>query len=144
MRHYNEYEQQARAFMSKAGAKMSICRVEIVDRFPNDDSDTGRGNRWKYRVTIRRAGKSYSFNFYDSIRAFLDGDRPRVYDILASVEKYEPCGDAWDFADEYGYTIDSREAYNRVERIRRACEKQYKRLLDIFGAALMDDLREIN
>ena len=67
-----------------------------------------------------------------------------MYDILASVEKYEPCGDAWDFADEYGYTIDSREAYNRVERIRRACEKQYKRLLDIFGEALMDDLREIN
>lgn len=144
MRTCNEYDKQAREFLRKAGAKMSICRVEIVDRFPTDDSDSGRGYRWKYRVTIRRAGKSYSFDFYDSIRAYMDDDRPRPYDILASVEKYEPFGDVWDFAAEYGYTIDSRDSYNRVQCIYNACTKQYKRLLDIFGEALMDDLREIS
>lgn len=109
MRNYNnEYEQQAREFLKMTGAKMTISRERIVDRFPGDEKRTGCC--WQYRVTIRRPGfRSYSFRFYDSVNNYCKDERPRAYDILACIEKYEPEADAWRFADEYGYTIESKK-----------------------------------
>lgn len=138
-----DYNKQATDFLTKANATMKITRVAIVDRFPNCD-DHRTGYRWKYRITLHRNGKYYTFNFYDSINNYMEDKRPAKYDVLACLEKYNPRGDAWDFAREYGYTIESREDFNRIERIRKGCEKQYKKLLDLFGAELLEELQEIN
>lgn len=136
----SEYNEQARAFLENSGAKMTISRAEIVDRFPGDEQRTG--NRWKYRVRIDRNGKSYTFPFYDSIRNYEQDARPTKYDILACVEKYEPFGDVWDFANEYGYTVSSREEYKRVENIYKAVRTQAQKIERIFGDVL-DELCEI-
>lgn len=143
MKNYmNEYEKEAIEFLNKYNAKMTIEQLEVVDRFPTDDQATG--NRYKYRITIKRDGKSYSFPFYDSINNYLNNERPNAYDILACVEKYEVCGDVWDFAREYGYIIDSRSSYNKVQRIYNACKTQYNKLLRLFGEDGMGELQEIN
>ena len=80
MKNYmNEYEKEAIEFLNKYNAKMTIEQLEVVDRFPTDDQATG--NRYKYRITIKRDGKSYSFPFYDSINNYLNNERPNAYDI---------------------------------------------------------------
>lgn len=137
----SNYELQAKRFLHKAGARMSITYAETVTGFPFDERDSNNHN--KYIVRIDRGGKSYRFPFYDSAVNTWHDKRPTAYDVLACVEKYEPEADVWDFADEYGYTIDSRAEYRRVERIWRACTEQYKKLRRLFGDELMDDLREI-
>lgn len=138
-----DYNKQATDFLRKANTTMQITRVAIVDRFPNCDNYR-TGWRWKYRITLHRNGKYYTFNFYDSINNYMKDKRPTRYNVLACLEKYEPWGDAWDFAKKYGYTIESKEDFNRVERIRKGCEKQYRKLFDFFGAELLEELQEIN
>lgn len=137
------YDKQATNFLTKANTTMKITRVAIVDRFPNCD-DRPTGYRWKYRITLHRNEKYYTFNFYDSIKNYMENNRPTKYEVLACLEKYEPWGDIWNFAGEYGYTIESREDFNRIEKIRKSCEKQYRKLLDFFGAEFLEELQEIN
>ena len=138
----NEYEKTAKELLKKIGAKLTISQKEIVDGFPGEKR--GGALRWKYRVKIcPRAGKSYSFNFFDSVYNFNRDERPGAYDILASVEKHAPASDAWEFANEYGYAITTKEDFERVERIRRACARQFERISEIFGE-YMNELREIN
>lgn len=90
----------------------------------------------------RRGGKSYQFPFYDSAYNTQRGERPTAYDVLACIEKYEPYGDVWDFASEYGYTIEDRESFQRVERIFKACQTQARKIERLFGD-VMDELYEI-
>lgn len=143
MKNYmNEYEAAAVDFLNKYGAKMKICFSEVVDRFPGDTCKTGYRN--KYKITISRDHKSYTFAFYDSINAYNNNERPSKYDILACVEKYEVYGDLWDFASEYGYEINNRESFQNVQRIYNACKMQYNKLLRLFGEEGMNDLQEIN
>lgn len=138
----NEYELQAINFLKKANAKITICFKEIVKGFPNDTTDHYLRN--KYSVTLSRNRKTFTFPFYDSYNNYLKGNRPTKYDVLACLEKYPVYGDVWDFANEYGYTITSREEYNNVNRIYKVCNTQYKKLLDLFGDELMQELQEIN
>lgn len=137
----SEYTKQAKTFLRKAHARMSITYAGTVNGFPFDERDSNNHN--KYIVRIDRDGKSYRFPFYDSAFNTWHGKRPTAYDVLACVEKYEPEADVWDFADEFGYDIDSRAEYRRVERIWRACTEQYKKLLRLFGEELLAELQEI-
>ena len=121
---------------------MTIEQIAVVDRFPGDNKATG--NRYKYRITIKRNGKSYQFPFYDSINNYITNKRPNKYDVLLCIEKYEIYGDVWDFAEEYGYNISDHESYNNVQRIYNACKTQYNKLLRLFGEDGMNDLQEIN
>lgn len=138
---YTGYKGQARAFLRKAGARMSITYVKQVKGFPFSTRD--RYMHDVYEVRIDRAGKSYRFPFYQSAHGTDIGERPDAYDVLACLEKDCYCTDAWDFADEYGYTINSRAEFDRVNRIYNACKKQAEKLHRLFGEELMDDLREI-
>ena len=140
MKHMNEYEKQARDFLKNSGAKMTISAAGIVQGFPFDTKD----NRWhnKYIVKIRRGGMSYQFPFYDSAYNTQRGERPTAYDVLACIEKCAPYGDVWDFAAEFGYEIDSREEFQRVSRIYKACETQARKIDRLFGD-VMDELCEI-
>ena len=69
--------------------------------------------------------------------------RAYKYDVLASVEKYEPYDFEY-FVSEFGYEIYDEADANRVRKIYEACDKQYQRLLDLFGEDLMQELQEIN
>lgn len=135
-----DYEKQARDFLKNSGAKITICYKDTIHGFPFDKND----NNWhdKYTVTIRRNGKSYSFPFYNSAYATQRNERPTPYDVLACIEKYEPDGDVWDFANEYGYEIYDRKTFDNVNRIYKACSEQARKINRLFSDC-MDELIEI-
>lgn len=137
---YSDYEKQARDFLKSCGASISISLVDTVTGFPFDDRDHQQHN--KYRITLKRAGKTYSFPFYDSAYNTSRGARPGAYDVLASLEKDCYASDVWGFADEYGYSIDCKKEFDKVTRIYKACKKQARRVQELFGDVL-DDLYEI-
>ena len=107
----NEYERQAKDFLKKTGAKITISYKDYAPYFEGE-----KEYRNIYRIRIDRNGKSWSFNFGDSIASTNNGDRPTAYDVLACITKYEPLeADVWDFAKEYGYveTMLGRRRYLR-------------------------------
>lgn len=133
----NEYEQQANEFLTKHNAKIKIDFLNFGKYFDDD-----KESRNIYRFTITRNGKQYSAKFGDSIANTENGKEPTVYDILACLTKYEPSGDVWDFASEYGYIIDSKEAYNKVKKLFNAVTREYSGVERLFGDCL-NELREI-
>ena len=136
----SEYEMQANAFLKKAETKMSISRTGEVKGFPFDAHDT----LWHYRyqVTLTRHKKQYRFTFYDSFNNWQHNKRPSRYDVLASVEKYDPVDFDW-FCSEFGYECEEPEDEKLARKVYKACQEQYDRLLDLFGDELMKDLQEI-
>lgn len=147
----SEYQRQAAEFLQASGTVMSINKIGTVDGFPFDSKDTRPHD--KYIVVLRSNGKTYDFPFYDSAHNYyVNQDRvycgqraikPTAYDILACLQSYPVEADVWDFANEFGYEIDSRESFNRVNEIHRECRKQYAALLDLFGEEWMEKLAEI-
>lgn len=134
----NEYEKQAKIFLAKHDAKIEIEFFNL-GKYWDDDKEP----RNIYKFTITRKGKApYSAKFGDSIANTIRGEKPTAYDILACLTKNEPSGDIWDFANEYGYTIDSKETYNRVNKIFNAVNYEYRRVEYLFGDC-MDELQEI-
>lgn len=143
----NEYDIQAREFLKKYGAKMTISHVMekgyIYGRETKEWKKSDMTGGWLYRVRIDRNGKTWSFNFSDSKRNYWDNKRPRPYDVLACIEKYEPYGDVWDFAREFGYEINDRDSYKETERIFKAVCKEYRNVIRMFEDC-MDELCEIS
>ena len=138
----NEYVKQANDFMVDSETTMTINRIGVVQGFPFDDKD--KSPHVKYQVIMERKGKIYDFPFYDSTHNYQCGKSPTCYDVLACLEKYEPEPDVWDFANEYGYEINSKKSYERVSKIHESCVEQYEHLLDLFGEKWMEKLCEIN
>lgn len=120
---------------------MTITRIGEVEGFPFEPND----RMWhdKYQITLTRHHKQYRFFFYGSFYDWKNNKRPSRYDVLACIEKYDPC-DFEDFCSEYGYAYEDEKQYKRVRKIYNACKEQYERLLDLFGEELMEELREIN
>lgn len=126
----NDYEKQANDFAKKYGVKLTIIDRDYKKHFV-DDKDC----RWVFKCRLTRNGKSYTFNFGQSIS---DGDKePTMYDILACLQKYE-CGTFSDFCGEFGYDCDSRKA----ERIYKAVCREYDAVKRLFGDILVE-LQEI-
>ena len=138
-----EYEMQANEFLKKTETKMSISRSGEVLGFPGDEGDR-RIWRYKYQIVMTRHKKQYRFTFYDSHEHWKRNERPSRYSVLACLEKYPVAETTEEFASEFGYSLYTEQDYKRVEKIRKACETQYGRLLDLFGEELMIELRDIN
>ena len=139
MRNISEYEKQAIDFLKKYGAKMTISHVfDEWGGYRKGKITDG----WLYRVRIDRNGKSWSFQFSDSVYNKLHNKRPTKYDVLACIEKYEPYGDVWDFANEFGYEINDRESYKETERTFKAVCKEYRNVIRMFGDCI-EELCEI-
>lgn len=139
MRVISEYEKQAINFLKAHNAKMSISHIS--DGFGHWKKSQMTGG-WLYRVRIDREGKSWTFQFSDSLRNYWDDERPTKYNVLACVEKYEPYGDVWDFTRDYGYEICDRESYKKTEKTFKAVRREYKNVVRMFGDCL-DELCEI-
>ena len=135
------YEQQAKDFLELSETTMRIIRIGEVIGFPFDKKD--KNKHYKYQIILKREDKMYDFPFYDSFSNFLKDKRPTPYDVLSCIEKYEPYGDVFEFADEFGYPLGSKEDFHRTETIFRNCKEQYESLLDFFGEELMQKLQEI-
>ena len=135
----SNYEIQAEEFLRNHNAKMTICHIS--GEYGEWKTSTMTGG-WLYRVRIDRNGKSWSFNFNDSKHNYWNNKRPTKYDVLTCIVKYEPYGDVWDFASEFGYEIDSRETYDKTERIYKAVLKEYRNVMRMFGDCI-DELCEI-
>lgn len=135
----SSYEKEARDFLKRNNATMKITHVnDGYGGWKKSDMTGG----WLYRVRIDRNGKSWSFNFSDSVHNRMTGKRPGRYDVLACIEKYEPYGDVWDFASEYGYEIHDKASYTATEKIFKAVCREYKNVIRMFGDVL-EELCEI-
>lgn len=136
-RENNEYTRQAIEFLKRNGAKLTITFKGI------DESGFNKyGMNFLYRVRIDRDHKTFSFDFHDSVYNCMNNMRPTAYDVLACLEKYEVPEDVWDFAKEFGYQIDSKEEFNKVDKIRKSVEKEYRNVIRLFGDC-MDELAGI-
>jgi hypothetical protein len=56
--------------------------------------------------------------------------------------KYEPYGDVWDFAHEFGYEIKNRKTYERVNKIYNGVRREWRGVSRLFGDVL-EQLQEI-
>jgi hypothetical protein len=97
------YEKQAEDFMTKTGTTLKV-KFQKYDKHFADD----KGKRDIYRITLKRAGQSYTFSFGQSIVNTGKGIQPTAYDVLTCLTKYDP--ESFDnFCAEYGYDNDSRK-----------------------------------
>lgn len=142
MARISEHHRQAIQFLQDSGTDCEIHYVGAVRGFPFDSADTNM--HAKYHVTLKRDRKIYDFPLYDSAYNYQHNLRPTSYDVLACLQSCPVEEDVWDFANEFGYTINSRESYERVENIHHECVNQYKALLDLFGEEWLAKLAEIN
>lgn len=134
----NNYEKRANVFLRKANAKMAISHISEDGVWKRSPMTGG----YLYRVRIDRNGKSWTFKFSDCSANYQTSNRPSKYDVLACIEKYEPYGDVWDFAMEFGYEINDRDSYKATEKIFKAVCREYKNVIRMFSDVI-DELREI-
>lgn len=130
-----KYERIAKDFCKKHG-------VTVAFRLLGNEINAN----WKetherphYKVTIKRAGRQMTVEFWDSIFAKETGTTPTEYDIFACLEKY----DVWaflDFCRDYCLDDDSIMARN----LWKACKREYNALCRVFTPEQLDELREIN
>lgn len=99
--------------------------------------DGDKQNRYVFKVRLSRLGKSYSFNFGQSIRA--GAEEPSLYDVLTCLQKYD-VGTFQNFCGDFGYDTDSRSA----ERIYKAVCKEFAGVMRLFPeTSIMEELTEI-
>ena len=135
-----EYDVRATEFLAKTGTKMTISRTGECKGFPGESDVLWR---YKYQVTLSRKGEQYRFTFYDSHENWRLSKRPSRYSVLASLEMYPVPDNVEDFAYEFGYNLEIEDGRKRAENIRQACEKQYERLLCLWGEDLLREARSI-
>lgn len=142
MARISEYQQQALDFLKESETTIRISGMGVVHGFPFDDRD--HSPHKAYNVVLKRGQKFYNFPFYDSTFNYCHNKRPTAYDVLACLQSYPVEEDMWDFVNEFGYEIHSKDDYERVSNIHHECLAQYKALLDLFGEELLEKLAEIN
>ena len=131
-------EERAKRFLKKYDVRMKIILVGEVDGFPNDPHDKLKHH--DYIVILTRSDKSYDFHFYGSNNDYRMDKRPTAYDILACLEKYEISTDPWEFAREFGYDIECKADYERVQKIAEECNEQYQKLCWLFDGKIPEEL----
>lgn len=138
------YEADTIRFLNRIGVKVTINYIGVGEHPLWKD-----GYRNRYRVTVSRNGKRYTYTFYNSLRDYETNKRPSVnkpseYDVLSCVEKIG-FGSFEEFCDEYGYDAYSEDNRGRYRRnaesykIYKAVDKEYIGIDRVFG----DDIGEL-
>lgn len=125
------YKQQAIDFAKKHNIKLDILECTYGKYFPDDEQC-----RYIFKCRLRRNGKSYTFNFGQSINE--GANEPDMYYVLSCLTKNDPEGFEW-FCSNYGYDTDSRSA----EKTYKAVCKEWKAVERLFGD-ILEQLQEIN
>jgi len=116
----NEKAKAAR-IAKKFGIKLDVVgQPTYTHHFFNDTS-----KRWQFKMKLSRKGKSYTFNFGQSIAA--GKKAPSMYEVLAALQKYD-VGSYNDFLSEFGYERDPSS-----KKIYAAVCKEYKAIERLFG-----------
>ena len=125
------YTAQAEKFAQKNGVKLSfIGEPEYKKHFASD-----KECRYVFKCRLSRGGKSYTFDFGQSINA--GAEEPSLYDVLTCLQKYD-VGTFENFCSEFGYDQDSRTA----ERIYKAVLKEFAGVERLFPD-IIEELQEI-
>lgn len=124
------YQKQANDFCTKTGTKLTILSSEFKPMWNE------KQNRTVFKCKLTRKGKSYTFEFGQSIQA--GGEEPTNYDVLACIQKYD-VGSFDDFCGEFGYSSDSISA----KKIYKAVCKEFEAVDRLFSD-VMDELQEIS
>lgn len=124
------YEKQANEFAAKTGTKLTILSNDFKPMWNEKQS------RSVFKCKLTRKGKSYTFEFGQSIQA--GNEEPSLYDVLACMTKNDP-GNFDDFCGDYGYDNDSRTA----ERTYKAVCREFEAVDRLFSD-MIDELQEIN
>ncbi len=127
----SQYDIDAIKFAKKHGIKLSFIGDPAYKKHFDDDRDC----RYVFKCKLSRGGKSYTFNFGQSINA--GAEEPTMYDILTCLQKYD-VGSFENFCGEFGYDTDSRKA----EKVYKAVCKEYEAMDRLFSD-IMDELQEI-
>jgi len=125
------YRKQAEDFLAATNTTFKAKFYKHAKYFTDD-----KQSRDIYKITLRRKDVgSYTFTFGQSIANI--GKAPEVYDVLASVTKYD-VGSFEDFCSEFGYDTDSRKA----EKTYKAVLKEFKNVDRLFSDVI-EQLSEI-
>ncbi len=133
----NQYDQQAKKFLQDTNSQIFIRFVGRRKHF--DDKDTRNVYSVELKRTDDKGTRSMFIEFGDSLQNTWDDKKPRAYDVLACLTKYEP-GTFEDFCGEFGYDTDSR----RAEKTYKAVMKEWKELTYLYSDKELEQLAEIN
>lgn len=129
----SEYQKQANNFCKETGTKIQI--EYIGKAFPNWDEKELHDT---YNITITRNNNIMNFIFTESLYKTQRHEKPTNYDILATLEKYNPYTFE-DFCLNFGYNEDSRKALE----IYLSVQKQYNDVIRLFSD-VMEELQKID
>lgn len=133
-----DYEKNARAFLERHGATLTIKR-SIYQGRPLWAGVAPYGIHYLCEIKrpSRMSDNVFRFSFWDSVANKEEGKRPTVYDVLSCLTKYDP-ETMEDFVNNYGYDPEDP----RTERTYKAVVREWLNIDQFFGDCL-DDLREI-
>jgi len=136
-----QYEQAGNAALEIAGATMSatLSDTKRADWDRTLPADLGGSYRPHWRVTLRnKAGKRYTFDFFDSINAGAKGaPTPTAYTVLSCLQWHD-VGTFGNFCGGFGYpdTTHARKTY-------RAVKREAERLADLFTESEREMFAEV-
>lgn len=128
-----DYRKDTQEFLTRVNATVTIDFIKkgLVPHW----NDNALHNI--YKVTVKRNGKQYTYNFHDSIHNTQNNISPDEYDVLACLEKYD-VGSFEDFCSEFGY--DAFDEYGRTnketKKIYNAVVKEFEGVERVFGDVL--------
>ena len=157
---FNEYDEQALAFLKETGTTMKFRFLKVGNNpYWNDKYEHNI-----YSVTMKNKNGEMKIRFYDSYANYKAHKKPREYDVLCCLEKYD-VGSFWDFCDEFGYEAKQLHKNDPCKRcperdtctvycdyhkdytayqIYKGCKKEYTDLIGMFTEEQMEKLRDIN
>lgn len=130
-----DYQKQANDFAAKYGVELEVINEYFEFHFLDDDR-----KRHVFEMELSRNGKSYTFDFGQSIAA--GSTEPTMYDVLACLTKYD-VGSFEDFCADYGYNDPSLSANKATKMTYEAVVKEYEAVQRLFGDVI-EELQEIS
>lgn len=126
----NSYEENAIKFATNNQIKFQILETSFGKHFVND-----KDSRYIFKIRLSHGRKSYTFNFGQSIVS--GANEPRLYDVLACLQKYD-VGTYQEFCSEFGYN----EFDKSSKRIYKNVCKEFRGVERVFNHC-MEQLQEI-
>ena len=131
---------EVKEFLKDTETEVDIIYGCDVKGFPFSDD---KMMHKKYLVMLKRNNLMFFYPFYGSYHDYLNDIEPDEYDVLSCLQKYPVEDNMWDFAKEFGYTINSEESYNRVKRIWENTKEEYEKLSQMYNEEELERLAEI-
>ena len=129
------YQKQAQDFAKKHGVKLTVLSKDYKRHFASD-----KESRWVFHLDLQRNGKSYTFDFGQSIAA--GNKTPTMYGVLACLQKYD-VGTFEDFCADFGYNELPLSAYKATKKTYKAVCKEFEAVERLFGDVI-EELQEIS